>query len=276
MKKAIYIFIAVLMASCSSNSDDGNTNDGNSNNDNDNGNGGGNSSIQISNILNDTPETWDDGTNFYYDGDRLEILDLGVCSGAMYYYQYSSDGKVSNRYTLYSPDFEIGVDDPELAIIGLSPEVYHYEAGRLVEVTVNGMMREEYTYDSQGRIEEIVHGSNRMVFEYDGEELSEILHWWLYSGTLSIFTLEFDDGPNPAFDQFSQIGVTLQDFCRALNLGMGFKGCLLFDRNITRVMKDGELYYMANYYYGDNGYPERVLSHNYFTDREESEYFVYR
>lgn len=272
MKKAIYIFIIALTASCSSNSDDG-VNDNNNNNDN---NGGGSSSIQIANILNDSPPSYDDGTNFYYDGDRLEILDLGVCSGAMYYYQYGSDGKVSKRYTLNSADFEVGVDDPEEAISGLSPEVYHYEGGKLVEVTANGMIMEEYSYDSQGRIEEIINGSRRMVFEYDGQELTEILHWWLYSGNLTIYTLDFDDGPNPAYDQFSQIGVTLQDFCRTLNQGMGIWGCLVFNRNITRVRRDGEITYYADYYYGPNGYPERIISHDPSDNSLVSEYFVYR
>lgn len=235
------------------------------------------SSGLISRIENDAAPAWDMGDNFYYQDGKPQFLDIAGCSLLKYYFEYGSNDKISKAYRFQETDFDIDNVDVQEIKANNEPANYIYENGNLDRIEDGTFGTDFFLYFPDGKLKEYeIPGDYKYIFEYSDNLLSKITFLDIIGGgDISEFTFEFDDKKNPIFDTYSQFGLFDVEICRELESVMMFRRLPIFENNITRIYRDGELALSATYQYLDNNYPERVIVTEVNGD-QNSEFITYQ
>lgn len=233
----------------------------------------------IKTIQKQNPESWQKGSQFFYNNDKLEYVYLDNCSGELYYFEYNSSGKISKRYA-GTTSFNSAAFNPttfDLNLFKQNSEVlkYVYENDKLVKMQYNdNFIDYQLSYNSDGKVEVIewllpsIGLWEKVVFTYANGKISNLNKIEFDSSGGSVtsnynYTFEYDDNINPFYVLTENSGLlslyTCTGFDYITSEDMGVK---LFKNNITKVYRDGELLYSATYQYDDNKYPTRISYSN--------------
>ncbi|WP_242203245.1 hypothetical protein [Aestuariivivens insulae] len=230
----------------------------------------------IKKILKKDPSSYDDGSQFIYENDRLTYVYLDNCSGTLYHFEYNSAGKVSKRYDGFT-SFEGGTFDPntfDLDAFKAKNDTYVlnfvYENKKLVKMQADGtFINYQFIYNSDGTLHTAewflreIGLWEKVTLTYSGGNISNLnKKEYDTSGELNDnydYTFEYDNNPNPFFQLNQGFGIlgiyTCTGFDYISSEDMGLK---LFRNNVTKVYKNGELLYDATYQYDKEGYPARI------------------
>ena len=263
--KTIIILIALIFSSCSS---DGNSTENEENSP-------AETKQFIKTVQKQSPESWQKGSQFFYNNDKLEYVYLDNCSGELYYFEYNSDGKISSRYvgtiTLTSDSFNPDSFDLVSFKQNSSKLNYVYQDKKLVKMQLdNGFTINEFTYNNDGTLkvaEWFIQGvgfGSKITFSYSQGKISKLNKREYDSDGITLtdnfdYTFEFDDKPNPLYvlvENFSLLGLyTCTGFDYISSEDNGYK---LFKNNVTKVYRDEIELFSANYQYDTNNYPTRI------------------
>lgn len=229
----------------------------------------------IKTIQEQNPESWQKGSQFFYDNDRLTYVYLSDCSGELYYFEYNNDGKISKSYSQGYYSFDADNFNPETFDItafkqNKTPLNYVYQAGKLVKMQYdNNFIDYQFTYNSDGSLQVAewfipqIGLWEKVVLTYSNGKISN-LNKKEYDTDGSLhdnynYTFEYDNKQNPFYnlaDSFSLLGIyTCTGFDYISSEDMGLK---LFINNVTKVYRDGVELFSATYQYDDNNYPTRM------------------
>jgi len=233
-----------------------------------------NSKLLIKKIQNENPASYEKGSQFFYEDDKLTFIYLNDCSGLLYYFEYNSNGKISKRFE-GSASFNGDTFDPNTFDLSNFKENssilnFIYENSRLVKIQRNnGFVEYIISYDDDNNINVIewllpnIGLWEKIVLTYSNGKISNLNDIQFNTGGGSIlanynYSFEYDDKINPfkpLKDNYSMLFITT---CTGLDYiteeGINIK---LFDNNVTKVFKEGELIYSATYQY-NNDYPTRI------------------
>ena len=246
----------------------------------------------IKKIIPENPESYQLGTQFFYDNDKLTYIYISSCYGTLHYFEYNNDGKISKRYSTskisfdgdnFNPDtFDINTFKQNSSILN-----YVYEGGKLIIMQENETFIDYHlSYNGDGLVEVVEWISpsgglkEKVVVTYSNGKISNLNKkeydtdgslWDNYN-----YTFEYDDNPNPfyiIFENFSLLSlITCTGFDYISSEDMALK---LFANNVKTVNRDGQLLYSATYQYDSDNYPIRISYTNLNGDYSDIQLITY-
>lgn len=232
----------------------------------------------IATITKQNPEEWEKPTQFIYENGRLKYIYLDDCSGELYYFEYTNDGKISKSYqqayisfegeTFNASSFDLMAfkNDSNTRILS-----YFYEGEKLMTIQKDeNFIDYQFTYYSDGTLqtaEWFIEGIGlweKVTFEYSGGKISKLnkKEYDTSGGTVNSdynYTFQFDDNPNPFYNLVESYNLLFQYTCTGFDyISSEDMGLKLFKNNIKKVFRDGVEIYSATYQYDDNNYPTSV------------------
>lgn len=238
--------------------------------------------IKEINSLNSQP--WEIlGDIFIYENSRLKFSFFEGC-GMNQYYEYNNEGLISRIYysqQLNREEVESGVFDVD--DFKNSPntyvESYIYSNGILTERRTEGYIF-YHSYDEENRLKSVEQYDKdfneyyeKWTINYGNQVIESVERNNLQTGSVTIYTYEFDDKTNPLYVLNSKYGLVDLETCRALDYNS--VDSYFFKSNATKVYENDVLRYSATIEYKDD-LPTRVSWIDYRFDQSNVELYTYQ
>jgi len=288
----LIILTSIVALNCSNESTDANNDNIEIDNTGDNGDTANGATQLISHMQLLNAPDWDIGAQFFYENDKLQYVYLSNCSGQTHAFEYNNQGKISKRYEGNVDFFDPNTFDL-VSFKEESPFVlnYIYDGSKLTDMkSEDEFIYYHFSYNTTGRlqaVEEFLPFLDyvgklwaKITISYNNDIVSALnLKEYSTTGALNRnynYTFEYDSNSNPMYTLSIAYNLVNLNTCQGINYIASMDGGYsLFENNVTKIYRDGEIYFTATYEYNENGYPTRMSYTNYFSNLGAVELFSY-
>jgi len=197
---------------------------------------------------------WGSPSDFYYENDVL--LKSKILNNTLYeLYEYNDNGKI-NLITQYKDvnDFPNNSEEVDFNDENNFNDYEYYTEYNWLNENSFIIGDKQYNFDENGLVQSIdctnFDDCSTVNIYYLKNQIDKVIY---NEGTQyqSVYTFEFDQGINPMNILFRKYG-----FVDPINIGVfDFFFDFYYINNATKIYRDGELVYRANYQYNLDNYP---------------------
>lgn len=216
-----------------------------------------------------------DSDTLIYSNGRLERALFFGCSGTMYQFEYGGNGKVSTYYTgsgYETSDLEVDISETAFERTELEYDTNNRLVGQTTYLNSSNEFRSEFQffYDDDNRINLVIYTDE---FGQESAQVNEFDENGNMLSSVSGYSVEYDENPNPFYVLFQEYGILLMESCTSLESRVAYH---LSPNNALKIFNsNSELVFSVQLFHDSDGYPISGNYNDFGNNVSDTEHFTY-